>query len=122
MKRLCRLVPVAAFWVLCSARTVPPAPRAPALAVAVLSSSLPVLPASGATTLPGPVDCPTFLPTAQAVKDLQGTGWTVDSGTSPAPFRATVLGRLTDGIMPGVDLIMAKLSSPALTAAGGVWA
>jgi hypothetical protein len=102
MKRLCRLVPVAAGAVLCSALT--------------------VLPASSATTLPRPVDCPAFLPTAQAVKDVQGTGWTVDSGTTPAPFRATVLGRVTDGIMPGVDLIMAKLSSPALTAAGGVWA
>jgi hypothetical protein len=101
MKRLCRLVPVAAGAVLCSALT--------------------VVPASGAATLPRPVDCPTYLPTGQAVKDLQGTGWTVDSGTTPAPFRATVLGRLTDGIMPGVDLIMAKLSAPALTAAGGVW-
>jgi len=56
------------------------------------------------------------------VKDLRATGWTVDSGTTPEPFSATVLGRLTDGIAPGVDLIMARLSSPALTAAGGVWA
>jgi hypothetical protein len=46
----------------------------------------------------------------------------VDSGTTPKPFSATVLGRLTDGIAPGVDMIIASLGSPALTAAGGVWA
>ena len=33
-----------------------------------------------------------------------------------------MLGRITDGIAPGVDMILADVSSPALTRAGGVWA
>ena len=94
----------------------------PIAAGAVLASLLSVAPAQAADPLPRPVDCPTALPTAQAVKGLQGTGWTVDSGTTPEPFTASVLGRVTDGIAPGVDMIMARLSSPALTEAGGVWA
>jgi hypothetical protein len=44
------------------------------------------------------------------------------AGTTPEPFTADVLGRITDGIAPGVDMIMADVSSPALTRAGGVWA
>ncbi|HYN30280.1 MAG TPA: hypothetical protein VES95_10490 [Dermatophilaceae bacterium] len=72
--------------------------------------------------LPQPVDCPTALPTTDAVDGVTGTGWTVDKGTVPAPFTATVLGRITDGILPGVDMIMAELDSPAVNAAGGVWA
>jgi hypothetical protein len=69
-----------------------------------------------------PIDCPTALPTKDAVKDVQGTGFTVESGTKPDPFSATVLGRLTDGILPGTDLIIARVSSPALSRAHGVWA
>jgi hypothetical protein len=88
--------------------------------------------AAGAITVPGslaahaavtaPIACPDALPTAQAVDGLVGTGFTVERGTTPAPFTADVLGRITDGIAPGVDMIMADVSSPALTRAGGVWA
>ena len=88
--------------------------------------------AAGAITVPGsmaahaavtaPIACPDALPTAQAVDGLVGTGFTVERGTTPEPFTANVLGRITDGIAPGVDMIMADVSSPALTRAGGVWA
>jgi len=88
--------------------------------------------AAGAITVPGsmaahaavtaPIACPDALPTAQAVDGLVGTGFTVERGTTPEPFTADVLGRITDGIAPGVDMIMADVSSPALTRAGGVWA
>src|SRR4051812_6943313 len=71
---------------------------------------------------PSPVDCPTALPTSDAVDGLTGTGWTAERGTTPEPFTATVLGRLTDGIAPGVDMIMAELDSPALQRAAGAWA
>jgi hypothetical protein len=94
----------------------------PIAAGALFSGLLSVAPASAVDPLPRPVDCPTALPTSQAVQGLHGTGWTVDSGTTPAPFSATVLGRVRNGIAPGVDLIMARLSSPAITEAGGVWA
>lgn len=78
--------------------------------------------APGQAAVTAPVDCPQPFPTPQAVDGVAGTGFTVEKGTTPAPFSADVLGRITDGIEPGTDLIMAKLSSPALTRAGGVWA
>ncbi|NLT53592.1 MAG: hypothetical protein GXX79_03270 [Actinomycetales bacterium] len=69
-----------------------------------------------------PIACPDTFPTAEAVDGVAGVGWTVERGTRPSSFTATVLGRVTDGIAPGVDMIMADLDSPALTRAGGVWA
>jgi hypothetical protein len=88
--------------------------------------------AAGALTVPGtmtaqaavtaPIACPDAFPTAQAVDGVTGTGFTVERGTTPEPFTANVLGRITDGIAPGIDMILADLSSPALTRAGGVWA
>ncbi|HST85399.1 MAG TPA: hypothetical protein VLL08_26905 [Kineosporiaceae bacterium] len=90
------------------------------LVSAVISSALiavPGLSASAATT-----ECPTSFPTASAVDGVTGTGYTVERGTTADPFTATVLGRITDGIAPGIDMIMADLASPALTRAGGVWA
>lgn len=69
----------------------------------------------------GPIDCPAALPTTQAVDGLTGTGYTVDRGTTPAPFTASVLGRLTDGVAPGVDMIIARLDSSAVRA-NGIWA
>lgn len=53
---------------------------------------------------------------------LTGTGYTVERGTTADAFSAEVLGRITDGIAPGIDMIMADLKSDALTRAGGVWA
>jgi hypothetical protein len=56
------------------------------------------------------------------VDGVTGTGYTVERGTTPDSFTAHLLGRVTDGVGPGIDMIMADLSSPALTRAGGVWA
>jgi hypothetical protein len=88
--------------------------------------------AAGALTVPGaapanaavtaPIACPGAFPTAQAVDGLVGTGFTVERGTTPQPFTANVLGRITDGIAPGVDMIMADVTSPAVDRAGGIWA
>ncbi|MBT0771161.1 hypothetical protein KIH74_19630 [Kineosporia sp. J2-2] len=84
--------------------------------VSGLLVALPALPSQAAG------DCPTALPTSEAVDGLEGTGYTVERGTTPDPFGAKLLGRITDGIAPGVDMIMADLDSPALERAGGVWA
>ncbi|GAB3269544.1 SpoIVB peptidase S55 domain-containing protein [Kineosporia babensis] len=65
--------------------------------------------------------CPEALPTDKAVDGLKGTGYTVEKGNKADPFSAVVLGRITDGIQPGTDMIIADLDSPALTRAGGVW-
>jgi hypothetical protein len=88
----------------------------------VAGGALAVAPASVASTkIKAPIDCPKAFPTASAVKGVTGIGFTVESGTTPASFTATILGRLTDGIQPGTDMIMAKLSSPAITRAHGIW-
>ncbi|GLY19094.1 hypothetical protein Kisp01_61080 [Kineosporia sp. NBRC 101677] len=65
--------------------------------------------------------CPEALPTDKAVDGLKGTGYTVEKGNQADPFSATVLGRITDGIGPGIDMIMADVDSAALDRAGGVW-
>jgi hypothetical protein len=89
----------------------------------VAGGALAVAPASVASTkIKAPIDCPKAFPTASAVKGVSGIGFTVESGTKPAPFTAKILGRLTDAIQPGTDLIMAKLSSPAISRAHGIWA
>lgn len=87
------------------------------IATFMLLGGLAVAPATAA----GPIACPTALPTEKAVDGLKGTGYTVERGTTPAPFSATVLGRITDGIAPGIDMIMAELDSPAIQRAG-LWA
>ena len=90
------------------------------LVSAMMSGALVALPTASATA--APTDCPTAFPTASAVDGVTGTGYTVERGTTADPFTATILGRVTDGIAPGIDMIMADLASPALTRAGGVWA
>ncbi len=49
------------------------------------------------------------------------TGLTVSEGTTPEAFEGSIIGVLDDGIAPGVDMIMADLTSPAIDAAGGIW-
>lgn len=48
-------------------------------------------------------------------------GLTVTHGTTPEAFTGEVLGVLHDGIAPGVDMVMMRLSSPELTRVGGIW-
>jgi hypothetical protein len=94
-------------------------PAAATIILATLSGLL-VAPA-GSAAHAAVSECPTPLPTADAIDGLTGTGYTVERGTRADPFTARVLGRITDGVAPGVDMIMAELDSPALTRAGGVW-
>ena len=68
--------------------------------------------------------CPAPYPEAQLTKGQAVTGLTVDgvtSATDPAKFTGTVLGVLKDGIAPGLDMIMARLSSPEIDRVGGIW-
>jgi hypothetical protein len=54
-------------------------------------------------------------------RGMIGTGWSVVVGRDPESFSAEILGVLEDGIAPGRDLIVADLSSPAISDAGGAW-
>jgi len=64
-------------------------------------------------------------PTAAATADLQVgqpvDGATVSQGTTPAAFQGTVEGVMENGIGPGLDLVMVRLSSPEIDRVGGIW-
>lgn len=93
---------------------------AAAVAGAVAAGGLAAL-APPVAAVSGPIACPDAFPTSRAVDGVSGVGFTVERGTTPEPFTATLYGRISDGIAPGVDLIIAELDSPALRRAGGVW-
>jgi hypothetical protein len=96
------------------------------LAIAVAALGLVAGPlGTGATAatpaVPAVPACPTAVPVAEVKAGLTGTGLTVSHGTTPEPFRVTVLGVLPGGIAPGVDLIVFQGDSPAVNA-NGIWA
>lgn len=67
-------------------------------------------------------DCTEAYPVAEVTDGQAVTGLTVSEGTTPDAFTGEIIGVIEDGIAPGLDMVMADLDSPALTAAGGVWA
>jgi hypothetical protein len=116
---------------LCSTSKVPRGARRAstvALAVATIATTTVTGEAALASSTEGlrPAQAPDPCPAAFPVEDLTAgqalEGLTVDSGTDPQPFTATVLGVLDDGIASGLDLIIAEASSDAITRAGGIWA
>lgn len=78
-------------------------------------------PSGAALAAPGGGSCPAAVPVQEIVAGQGATGLTVSVGSTPEPFTGTVLGRITDGIAPGIDMVMAELDGAALRAAGGVW-
>ena len=64
--------------------------------------------------------CDTAYPVANLTQGQPVTGLTVSNGTTPSAFTGSVLGVITDGVEPGVDLVMARLSSPDIDDAG-IW-
>ena len=67
-----------------------------------------------------PDACVTAFP-GDLTNGLPVQGLTVSQGTTPDEFGGTVSGVLTDGIAPGVDLILAELTSEAVDK-NGIWA
>jgi hypothetical protein len=65
--------------------------------------------------------CPHPFPVAEVARGQALHGLTVTSGTTPTGFTGEVLGVLRDGIAPGLDMVLARLSSPELTRVGGIW-
>src|SRR5512144_3090543 len=79
-----------------------------AISAAVVVSGLAAAPA--ATSAPSD-DCPLPYPLTSVETGQEVTGKTVVSGTQPTGFDGEVLGVIKDGIAPGLDMIMARLSS-----------
>ena len=65
-------------------------------------------------------NCPTTVAPSSLTAGQSVHGLTTVSGTSPEGFTGTVTGVLTDGIAPGVDLILMDLHSATIDRAG-IW-
>lgn len=65
---------------------------------------------------------PAVYPEADVKAGLVGTGKTVLQGTKPTSFGVKVIGVLNDGVAPGIDMYIVKLSGPVVAKAGGVFA
>ena len=85
--------------------------------VAVQSSHPDSASASGSTC----VNPPAVFPEAQVTPGLLGTGKTVVSGTTPSSFNVKVLGVLNDGVAPGIDMYIVKLSGAVMDQTGGAF-
>jgi hypothetical protein len=88
----------------------------------LLTGSLTATAAAAAPSLGLGTGWPTPVPIDEITVGMTGTGLTVSRGTTAEPFTITVLGVLPNGIGPGVDMIVFEGDSPALDAAGGIWA
>lgn len=77
---------------------------------------------AGAAAAADPANCPKPFPLDQVTEGMTGWGLTVSKGTTPEKFTVRIQGVLTDGIAPGVDMILAEADSPALDKAGAIWA
>ena len=82
------------------------------------------VPSTATSAAPGP--CPTILAQTAILPDMVGTGWTVTTGDTPRPFRVRILGTLQDGIAPGRDMIIIKVSDlpgqHVISQGHGIWA
>jgi hypothetical protein len=79
-----------------------------------------------ATTVLAPAgDCPRTRAVGAIRAGMTGIGWTTVHGDQPEPFRVRVLGTLRDGIGPGRDLVIVKVSDlpgrRVVRAGGGIW-
>ena len=80
--------------------------------------------AASAAAAPGA--CPTVMAESDVAAGQVGTGWTVEEGQTREAFKVKILGVLPDGIAPGLDLIVIKVSDKTgndmIARAGGIWA
>lgn len=89
-----------------------------AVAALMVVATVPLV-AGPAQSVPGP-GCPTPYPTENLTVGQAVDGLTVTSGTTPGAFTGTIQGVLEDGIAPGVDMILADLSSTVIDRVG-IW-
>ena len=73
-----------------------------------------------ANAAPPTEDCKQPYPVANLAAEDAVTGLTVDTGTIPEDFTGEILGVINDGIAPGVDMIMARLTSDEIDRVG-IW-
>lgn len=94
-----------------------------AAAASLLASTVAVSPAQSAAD----ASCPQAFPVDAVTKGMPVHGLTVTSGITPDSFDGSVLGVLQDGIAPGLDMIMVRVSGSEVTDTNGnvdkgIWA
>lgn len=62
-----------------------------------------------------------IMPVADVRKGMIGEGLTVYEGKEPQRFQAEILGVLDNGIAPGRDMIIVRVSGDIIERAGGAW-
>jgi hypothetical protein len=67
-------------------------------------------------------DCAVPFPISDLTDGQAVSGLTVSKGTTPEPFTGEFIGVINDGIAPGVDMVMARLTSSEIDRVGGIWA
>ncbi len=97
-------------------------PWAAATAVSVTALTGALLVPSTAVSAPPAEDCAEPFAVADLTPGQAVTGLTVHRGTVPAGFTGEVLGVLNDGIGPGLDMVMVRLTSTEIDRVGGIWA
>lgn len=90
------------------------------LAVVASSTLLALSGGQGSWAAPAE-DCTEAFPVAEVAQGDAVTGLTVSDGTDPEGFSGEVIGVLDDGIAPGLDMVLARLSSPEIDRVGGIW-
>jgi hypothetical protein len=90
-----------------------------AVAAAALAGSLLVSDPAQSALVAG--DCADPFPVANLAAHDLVTGLTVSQGTAPDVFTGEVIGVLNDGIAPGLDMVMVRLSSTEIDRVG-IWA
>ncbi len=90
------------------------------VAAAVLFTTFAATPAPASTSCISP---PAVYPEDQLTAGMTVTGMTTIQGTTPTSFTAEILGTIPNGIMLGIDLIVAKITGPQsfLDSAGGAF-
>ncbi len=78
--------------------------------------------AHSATSAAAPTgDCAEAYPVSEVTVDQDVHGLSTTQGVTPSGFTGKVLGVLKDGVLPGIDLVMARLDSPTIQQVGGIW-
>lgn len=81
------------------------------------TASLTTAPAQSAVV---PGDCAQPYPVAEVTDGQVVNGLTVSEGTTPEAFTGEILGVINDGIAPGLDMVMARLTSDEIDRVG-IW-
>jgi hypothetical protein len=90
------------------------------IAATATAAAASVVPVTASSAVSGDA-CPAAFPVDQVVANQTVSGTTVTQGTAPTTFTGTVLGVIEDGIAPGLDMVLARLSSPEIDRVGGIW-